>query len=224
MTNLDEFVTYGVKTGKGESMLIKKEQVYSLANEMANAVLGVDSAYYGKEGTEEVLKQLECISDLAKVVANEIKDINNTNDNNGGINVKHNIHTAKGDTNLEVVNNVEGKGVLTVRLSNGEFELNRSLSENQLAKLIGDLQSYHTKLQNDKVKVAAVSFYGIEGSVNTKNYYFLTNIKDLKSGDYVFVDSAGTHCVGKFVKYIDYPAKQPTKYIIRRAQRVVKYV
>lgn len=139
--------------------------------------------------------------------------------------MKHNIHTAKGDTNLEVVNNVEGKGVLTVRLSNGEFELNRSLSENQLSKLIGDLQSYYTKLQNDKVKVAAVSFYGIEGSVNTKHYYFLTDIKDLKNGDYVFVDSAGTHCVGEFKGYVNKSSvKPPTKKVIRKAKSVTKYI
>lgn len=203
----------------------KKFELYKLSLEFATMELGCDPAYYGEEGTEEVLKQLEYISDLAKVVVNEIKDINNINNNNGGINVKHNIHTAKGDTNLEVVNNVEGKGVLTVRLSNREFGLNRSLSENQLAKLIGDLQSYHTKLQNDKVKVAAVSFYGIEGSINTKNYYFLTDIKDLKNGDYVFVDSAGTHSVGKFKRYIDKSSIiQPTKKIIRKAKSVTKYI
>lgn len=209
--------------GKRTDTEIKEDKLYELSLEFATMELGCDPAYYGEEGTEEVLKQLECISDLAKVVANEIKDINNINDNNGGINVKHNIHTAKGDTNLEVVNNVEGKGALTVRLSNGEFELNRSLSENQLAKLIGDLQSYYTKLQNDKVKVAAVSFYGIEGSLSTKNY--LTDIKDLKNGDYVFVDSAGSHRLGEFKRYVNKSfVKPPTKKIIRKAKAVMKYV
>lgn len=139
--------------------------------------------------------------------------------------MKRNIHKAKGYTNLEVVNNVEGGGVLTIRLSNREFELSRSLSEQQLAKLISDLQSYQSEIRNDKIKFAVVNFYGIEGSSETKDYYFLTDIVDLANGDYVFVDSDGTNRVGKFKNYIAKSSvKTPTKNIIRKAKPVTTYI
>ncbi len=72
-----DFKTYAAKTGKGESMLIKKERVYNLAHEMAADSLGADPAYFAEEGKVEVIKQLEYISELAKEL---IKEINGKED------------------------------------------------------------------------------------------------------------------------------------------------
>ena len=134
------------------------------------------------------------------------------------------IHSAVGETKLEVVRHVEGKGVVNIRLSNDEFELNRTLSEKQLYALYRDLKQYHDKIQHEKPYVAKVNFNGIDGSTNTKTYHFLSEIKDLQVGEYVFVDSDGKNQVGKFEGYVNLDWIEPTKYVIKRATPITTFI
>lgn len=65
--------------------------------------------------------------------------------------------------------------------------------------------------------IAEVTFNLISGQDKGVIYYFNTDIKNLKRGDVILVDSQGKHQLANFVEYSNNKKYKPTKSVVRRA-------
>lgn len=126
------------------------------------------------------------------------------------------IYKSTNNTTMELVDIKGGKQIINIRLTDDESEVNHAITENQAYDLQRQLNGFLKKYKANKPLIAKVSFYGINGSTVQKQYNFYTNIKTLRAGDKIIVDSRGVETEAEFVKYIENPQSYPTKWVIRK--------